>query len=355
MFGWSWLFMIMSWYHLEEFDYVWMVQSFHDPHFAEQFLKAARIQLDNKSCLIVISKICFSLDILIFLRYTCVLSMILMATSLPVGMCLASFTLAKLPFPIVFSSRYFPMCGSSPVRRPLTRELGSPWQIFNFSIHKNLKFHFGKYISNFRCSPFGVLTSEDMGALLELTNIKLILWNSIFALLQSKFVLKILLERIFTCVNLFHNRQASDKVQKFNLGNAEGRKWLPSQYTLSPLLQECATIKCDHQGIWQGGAGSLCIAPGAGKSGVRQEDPPFQYWCTAMHCGTLELHYGSQKYLSDLWHVKQYALFRRYQNSAEYSQAPWGLGVKWWKTVQTEVRGKKCDKSRNRVGTGKED
>ena len=35
--------------YLEEFDYVWMVESFHDPHFAEQFLKAARVQLDNKS------------------------------------------------------------------------------------------------------------------------------------------------------------------------------------------------------------------------------------------------------------------------------------------------------------------
>ena len=44
----------------------------------------------------------------------------------------------------------------------------------------------------------------------------------------------------------------------------------------SALLQECATIKCDHHGIWEGSSGSLCIAPGTGKSGVRQEDPPFQ-------------------------------------------------------------------------------
>ena len=29
--------------HLKEFDYIWMVQSFHYPHFAEQFLKAARV------------------------------------------------------------------------------------------------------------------------------------------------------------------------------------------------------------------------------------------------------------------------------------------------------------------------
>lgn len=38
-------------------------------------------------------------------------------TSFPVGICLANFTLAKLPLPMVFSNRYFPMCGSSEVRR----------------------------------------------------------------------------------------------------------------------------------------------------------------------------------------------------------------------------------------------
>ena len=36
--------------------------------------------------------------------FNCVLSIILMATSFPVGKCLANFTLAKLPFPIVFSN-----------------------------------------------------------------------------------------------------------------------------------------------------------------------------------------------------------------------------------------------------------
>lgn len=30
---------------------------------------------------------------------------------------MASFTLAKLPLPMVLSNRYFPMCGSSEVRR----------------------------------------------------------------------------------------------------------------------------------------------------------------------------------------------------------------------------------------------
>ncbi len=35
-------------------------------------------------------------------------------TSWPVGMCLASLTLAKFPFPIVFSSLYFPTYTSSP-------------------------------------------------------------------------------------------------------------------------------------------------------------------------------------------------------------------------------------------------
>ena len=54
IFGWSRIFMMMMpdaviINYLEEFDYVWMVESFHDPHFAEQFLKAARVQLDNKS------------------------------------------------------------------------------------------------------------------------------------------------------------------------------------------------------------------------------------------------------------------------------------------------------------------
>ena len=46
-----------------------------------------------------------------------VLSIILMVTSLPVGMCLASLTLAKFPFPIVLSNLYFPMWGSSPPAR----------------------------------------------------------------------------------------------------------------------------------------------------------------------------------------------------------------------------------------------
>lgn len=37
-------------------------------------------------------------------------------TSFPVGICLANLTLAKLPLPMVLSSRYLPMCGSSEVR-----------------------------------------------------------------------------------------------------------------------------------------------------------------------------------------------------------------------------------------------
>ena len=37
-------------------------------------------------------------------------------TSLPVGTCFASLTLAKLPLPIVFISLYLPMCGSSEPR-----------------------------------------------------------------------------------------------------------------------------------------------------------------------------------------------------------------------------------------------
>lgn len=48
--------------------------------------------------------------------FSCVLSIIFIATSLPVGKCLANFTLAKLPLPMVLSNLYFPMVGSSPAR-----------------------------------------------------------------------------------------------------------------------------------------------------------------------------------------------------------------------------------------------
>jgi len=37
-------------------------------------------------------------------------------TCRPVGRCFASFTLAKLPLPMVLISRYFPICGSSVLR-----------------------------------------------------------------------------------------------------------------------------------------------------------------------------------------------------------------------------------------------
>uniref|UniRef100_A0A8D8M7K7 Uncharacterized protein n=1 Tax=Cacopsylla melanoneura TaxID=428564 RepID=A0A8D8M7K7_9HEMI len=47
--------------------------------------------------------------------------MILIATSFPVGTCLASLTLAKFPFPIVLSSLYLPMWGSSRSRRDDSR------------------------------------------------------------------------------------------------------------------------------------------------------------------------------------------------------------------------------------------
>ena len=58
-----------------------------------------------------------------------VLSMILMATSWPVGKCRANFTLAKFPLPIVFISRYFPMGCSMSVLRPDGRRLEEwfPW------------------------------------------------------------------------------------------------------------------------------------------------------------------------------------------------------------------------------------
>ena len=141
--------------------------------------------------------------------------MILMATSLPVGICLASLTLAKLPLPMVLSSRYLPMCGSSPVRRPDTRELGSPWQMSNFNI------------------KFTILDFED------------ILWSEATYIQTPLSYWQVFL---------------SPTAENVNQGYVEGRKWLPCRLPLSPL-QECATIKCDHQGIWEGSAGSLCLAP----------------------------------------------------------------------------------------------
>ena len=61
------------------------------------------------------------------------------------------------------------------------------------------------------------------------------------------------------------------------------------------LLEECATIKCDHHGIWEGGAGSLCIAPGRGKSGVRQEDLPIPVLMhSASNSSALKLYFGSR-------------------------------------------------------------
>lgn len=47
------------------------------------------------------------------MEFSWVLSIIFIATSLPVGTCLASFTFAKFPFPIVLRSLYFPICSSA--------------------------------------------------------------------------------------------------------------------------------------------------------------------------------------------------------------------------------------------------
>ena len=178
-----------------------------------------------------------------------------------------------------------------------------------------------------RCSSFQVLTSRDTRALL--TNIKLILWNSIFALFIASLCFKYWGD-VFTCVNIFHNRLkrvTKYKSSIWEMLRVESDFRANTHYHLS--LQECATIKCDHHGIWEGGSGSLCIAPGTGKSGVRQEDPPFQkkYWCTAMQCKSAEYSNCTiqAKYLNDLWHVEQNALFVRYQDSAEYS-SPLTLG-----------------------------
>ena len=107
----------------------------------------------------------------------------------------------------------------------------------------NISFHFRELISNLRYSSFWVLTSKDRRTVLGFTNIKLYFWN-----FQNKFELQILLQRIYSCVNIFHNRQKSDKVQKFNLGNAEGRKWLPSQYTLSPGCRSVLPLNVTTRG-----------------------------------------------------------------------------------------------------------
>lgn len=64
--------------------------------------------------------------------FSCVLSMILMATSLPVGKCLANFTFAKFPFPIVFNSLYRPICGSSEVRLLPVVLMGFTWIVSSF-------------------------------------------------------------------------------------------------------------------------------------------------------------------------------------------------------------------------------
>uniref|UniRef100_A0A2M3ZMT8 Putative secreted peptide n=1 Tax=Anopheles braziliensis TaxID=58242 RepID=A0A2M3ZMT8_9DIPT len=56
-----------------------------------------------------------------------------MATSLLVGTCLASFTLAKLPLPIVFSSLYLPMCSSPDLHRAVVPRIcifGEPLSLF---------------------------------------------------------------------------------------------------------------------------------------------------------------------------------------------------------------------------------
>ena len=58
-------------------------------------------------------------------------SFIFEPTSFPVGICLASLTLAKFPFPIVLSNRYFPICGSSPVRLDDTRADDPPSPLWN--------------------------------------------------------------------------------------------------------------------------------------------------------------------------------------------------------------------------------
>ena len=51
-------------------------------------------------------------------------------TCRPVGRCFASFTLAKLPLPMVLISRYFPMCGSSALR-----PAGDPIRVLSSAVY----------------------------------------------------------------------------------------------------------------------------------------------------------------------------------------------------------------------------
>lgn len=88
--------------------------------------------------------------------------MILIATSFPVGTCLASFTFAKLPLPIVFNSLYLPICSSAGRHRDEEIPLricmfGEPWDLKR-NIHINLCLKVKQVVNLEICGCFGHLS-----------------------------------------------------------------------------------------------------------------------------------------------------------------------------------------------------
>lgn len=106
---------------MKQFHYIWMIEHFHDSDLkmCEKNSISIWSTHTNTQKSIFLHRICVRCGILTSRKSFCsdpgfnwVLSIILIATSLPVGTCFANFTLAKLPLPIVFNSLYLPMCSS---------------------------------------------------------------------------------------------------------------------------------------------------------------------------------------------------------------------------------------------------
>ena len=107
-----------------------------------------------------------------------------MATSFPVGKCLANLTLAKLPFPIVFSSYfplineqrlqntnmvltlYLPICGSSPVLALWERLLKAPEAEASLTTRASSEDFFGSTATDSWTVCRGVLTLAIFQSLL---------------------------------------------------------------------------------------------------------------------------------------------------------------------------------------------
>ena len=88
-----------------------------------------------------------------------------------------------------------------------------------------------------------MITSKDTRTVLGFTNIKLI-----FEIFRTNLSYKYSFKGYILVSTYFTTGKKSDKVQKFNLGNAEGRKWLPSQYTLSPGCRSVLPLNVTTRG-----------------------------------------------------------------------------------------------------------